>query len=221
MIGYYCWIKKIVHQVGCKISILYHDARSKIHQITDNIVTLTAFLVSFSWQKYRKRTSWHDILQFFQRFHTVEQRCCWKRVCALLFNTFSSVYETKFINVSRRDCHWSYPEPVPSILHKIQLNIILSSLLYWVLPNSIFCAAIASDFRTHPLCPSCALLVPSVTSSICLALLYFIRNKNYEGFLCVHFFHLPVFPLSCFHIPLNTQQCIYSGTILTLVSRGD
>jgi hypothetical protein len=32
MIGYYCWIKKIVHQVGCKISILYHDARSKIHQ---------------------------------------------------------------------------------------------------------------------------------------------------------------------------------------------
>jgi hypothetical protein len=33
MIGYYCWIKKIVHQVGCKISILYHDARSKIHQI--------------------------------------------------------------------------------------------------------------------------------------------------------------------------------------------
>jgi hypothetical protein len=32
MIGYYCWIKKIVHQVGCKISILYHDARSKISQ---------------------------------------------------------------------------------------------------------------------------------------------------------------------------------------------
>jgi hypothetical protein len=30
--GYYCWIKKIVHQVGCKISTLYHDARSKIRQ---------------------------------------------------------------------------------------------------------------------------------------------------------------------------------------------
>ena len=104
---------------------------------------------------------------------------------------------------------------------KIQLNITLSSPLYRVLPNYIFCCAIATDVHTHPSCPSCALLVPSATSSICLALLYFVRNKNYDGLFCVHFSRHPLFLLSCFHVHLNTQQCIYSGTILTLVSRGD
>jgi hypothetical protein len=96
---------------------------------------------------------------------------------------------------------------------KIQFNIILSSLLYLVLPNSIICSAVATDFHTHPVCLSCTLLVLSVTSSICLALLYFVGKKNYDGFLCVHFFRHPVFLLSCFQIPLNTQQCTYSGRV--------
>jgi hypothetical protein len=88
---------------------------------------------------------------------------------------------------------------------KIQFNIILSSLLYLVLPNSIICSAVVTDFHTRPVCLSCTLLVPSVTSSIYLALLYFVGNKNYDGFLCVHFFRHPVFLLSCFQIPLNPQ----------------
>ena len=96
---------------------------------------------------------------------------------------------------------------------KIQFNIMLSSLLYWVLPYSIFRSAVATDFHTHPICLSCTLLVPSVTSSICLALLYFVRNTNYDVFLCVHFFRHSVFLLSCFQIPLITQQCIYSGRV--------
>jgi hypothetical protein len=168
---------------------------------TENIVTVIAIRFYFPGR---------SIFQFFQRFHTVEQRFCSQRVYALLFNTFSSVYEARKFNImSRRDCHWSYPEPVLSILRKIQFNIILSSLLYRVLPNSIFCVAVATDFHTHPLCHSCALLVPSVTSSICLALLYFVRNKNYDGFLCVHLFRHPVFLISCFQIPFNTQQYLF------------
>jgi hypothetical protein len=42
MIGHYCWIKKIVHQVGCKISILCHDARLKIHQIKRILFQITS-----------------------------------------------------------------------------------------------------------------------------------------------------------------------------------
>jgi hypothetical protein len=43
--GYYCWRKKIVHQVGCKICILYHDARSKIHQ--KSILLVSFHFISF------------------------------------------------------------------------------------------------------------------------------------------------------------------------------
>jgi hypothetical protein len=32
------WIKKTVHQVGCKVSILYHDAPSKIHQTVQYVI---------------------------------------------------------------------------------------------------------------------------------------------------------------------------------------
>jgi hypothetical protein len=47
---YYCWIKKIVHQVGCKISILYRDARSKIHQI--------AMFVNLTYVQYEAKIHW-------------------------------------------------------------------------------------------------------------------------------------------------------------------
>jgi hypothetical protein len=64
MIGYYCWIKKIVHQVGCKIFILYHDARSKTHQIMLKLcfeVTLLSVCVLF----YLFTTSIQEMLRGF------------------------------------------------------------------------------------------------------------------------------------------------------------
>jgi hypothetical protein len=36
-----------VHQVGCKISILYPDARSKIHQNTSIYIYIYIYKVSF------------------------------------------------------------------------------------------------------------------------------------------------------------------------------
>jgi hypothetical protein len=63
MIGYHCWIKKIVHQVGCKISILYHDARSKIHQIKSEYFSNTI------WQVDRVGPSWKPGFYGCRHFH--------------------------------------------------------------------------------------------------------------------------------------------------------
>jgi hypothetical protein len=45
-------LKKIVHQVGCKISILYHDARSKIHQINKIVfMVINNYLVIYATRR--------------------------------------------------------------------------------------------------------------------------------------------------------------------------
>jgi hypothetical protein len=94
MIGYYCWIKKIVHQVGCKISILYQYARSKIHQIVLNTVGNCNTMVSTIIFKCNGTTVVYEVRRWPKRRYVAQDYLSTK-LQSLLPNQASGVFSCK------------------------------------------------------------------------------------------------------------------------------